>query len=139
MFETAQAVQTLTVLLMFAVLIQFCVDRIKDIVGDTIMMFIKAPVWALGFGILFAFLFQLDVFSMLGLLPILPAVAKLVTGLIISAGSAPIHELVEKIRQARINDTQLLTIGSAMLEDQNTTLDQRKESNVYAKTDSSDQ
>lgn len=93
--------QTLTLILMFAVLIQFCVDRVKEIAGERVMSRIKAPVWALAFGILFAFLFRLDVFAMLGMTASFPIVAFLVTGLILSAGASPIYELIKKLRQSR--------------------------------------
>lgn len=139
MFETEQTLQAIVTLLMFAVLIQFCVDRIKDVLGEKIMGFVKAPVWALAFGVLFAFLFQLDVFSMLGLSPLNAVVARLITGLIISAGAAPIHELVERLRQARLNDQLYLAIDEMQLDVENSTLQRRKESSVYAKTDPADQ
>ena len=98
MLETSQAV---AIVLTFAILVQFCVDRVKEIVGEKVMGYVKAPVWAVAFGILFAFLFQLDVFSMFGYAAQFPIVAYIITGLILSAGAAPIHELVQKIRSSR--------------------------------------
>lgn len=102
MLETSQAV---TIVIMFAVVVQFCVDRIKEVVGEKIMGYVKAPVWALCLGIMFAFIFKLDVFLMFGYNSQIPMVAYVLTGLILSAGAAPIHELVEKIRASRITDT----------------------------------
>ena len=103
MLETSNAV---TIILVFAVLVQFLVDRIKDIVGEKVMGYVKAPVWAALLGILIAFLFQLDVFAMFGYTAQLPAMAYVMTGLILSAGAAPIHELIEKVRTSR--DTILM-------------------------------
>lgn len=103
MLETSKAV---AVLLAFAILVQFLVDRIKAIVGEKVMGYVKAPVWAAALGILFAFLFGLDVFAMFGYTAQLPALAYIITGLILSAGAAPIHELIEKVRASR--DTILL-------------------------------
>lgn len=108
MLETTQA---LSIILMFAVLIQFCVDRVKEVMGERIMSYIKAPIWALGFGVIFALIFQLDAFAMLGLACSYPLVAQLATGLIISAGATPIHELFEKVRQSRINDERFISMG----------------------------
>lgn len=99
MLETTQA---LFIVLLFAVLIQFCVDRVKELVGEKVMSYIKAPIWALAFGVLFSFLFGLDVFAMLGYTASNTVAAQLVTGLILSAGASPIHELVEKLRQSRL-------------------------------------
>ena len=103
MLETSKAV---AIMLAFAILVQFLVDRIKDIVGEKVMGYIKAPVWAALVGIVFAFLFQLDVFAMFGYAAQLPFLAYIITGLILSAGAAPIHELIEKVRASR--DTILL-------------------------------
>lgn len=103
MLETSNAV---AIILVFAILVQFLVDRIKDIVGEKVLGYVKAPVWAAGLGVLFAFLFQLDVFAMFGYTAQLPAVAYVMTGLILSAGAAPVHELIEKVRASR--DTILL-------------------------------
>ena len=114
MLETTQA---LTTLLVFAVLIQFCVDRVKEIFGDKVLSIVKAPVWALCFGLLFALVFRLDLFAMLGLPATIQLVAYLVTGLILSAGSTSIHELIEKLRQSRISDENFLTIGQAAVEE----------------------
>jgi uncharacterized protein YqgC (DUF456 family) len=98
MLETSKAV---VIMLVFAILVQFLVDRVKDIVGEKIMGYVKAPVWAALLGVLFAFLFRLDVFAMFGYTAQLPAVAYIITGLILSAGAAPIHELIEKMRASR--------------------------------------
>ena len=98
MLETSKAV---AIMLVFAILVQFLVDRVKDIVGEKVMGYVKAPVWAALLGV-----FRLDVFAMFGYTAQLPAVAYIMTGLILSAGAAPIHELIEKVRASR--DTILL-------------------------------
>ena len=98
MLETSQAV---VLILTFAILVQFCVDRVKDVVGEKVMGYIKSPVWAVAFGILFAFLFQLDVFSMFGYQSQVTVLAYIMTGLILSAGAVPIHELIQKVRSSR--------------------------------------
>lgn len=43
-----------TIIVVFAILIQFLVDRVKELVGDKVMNIVKAPVWAVAFGALFA-------------------------------------------------------------------------------------
>ena len=98
MLETSKAV---AIVLVFATLVQFLVDRIKDIVGEKIMGYIKAPVWAALVGVLLAFMFQLDVFAMFGYSAQFPVLSCIITGLILSAGASPIHELIEKIRASR--------------------------------------
>lgn len=108
MLETSKAV---AIVLVFATLVQFLVDRIKEIAGEKVMGYIKAPVWAALVGILLAFMFRLDVFAMLGYTAQLPVLAYIITGLILSAGAAPIHELIEKVRGSR--DYILLPPGLA--------------------------
>lgn len=96
--ETSQAV---VIILTFAILVQFCVDRVKEIAGEKVMGYVKAPVWAAAFGIIFSFLFKLDVFALFGYTAQLPILAYIITGLILSAGAAPLHELIEKVRSSR--------------------------------------
>ena len=48
MLETSKAV---AIMLVFAILVQFLVDRVKDIVGEKVMGYVKAPVWAALLGV----------------------------------------------------------------------------------------
>ncbi len=89
------------VIIMFAVLIQFCVDRVKEIAGEKIMHYVKAPLWAAVFGILFSFMFDLDFFRIIGHPSVIPMLSKIITGLIISSGSTGVHELFSKLRDSR--------------------------------------
>lgn len=100
----AEATQGLVVVLMVATLVQFLVDRVKDVLPAKAMTYLRAPVWSLAFGVLLAFLLNVDVLSMLGWSSTVPVVSKLITGLIISAGSAPIHELINKLRASRVDN-----------------------------------
>lgn len=94
--------KTITIIFVVALLIQFCVERIKELVGPKVMQYIKAPLWSMAFGILFAFMFHLDVFTMLGFTSSIPVVAYILTGLVLSGGSAPIHDLIDKIREYKV-------------------------------------
>lgn len=93
----------ITVIVVFAILIQFLVDRVKELVGDKVMNIVKAPVWAAAFGVIFALMFNLDFFVLIGYSSQLPIVAKIITGLIISSGSTGVHELVAKLRESRVD------------------------------------
>lgn len=90
-----------TVIVVFAILIQFLVDRVKEIVGDKVMNVVKAPVWAVVFGVLFALMFNIDFFALIGFSSQIPIVAKIITGLILSSGSTGVHELIAKLREGR--------------------------------------
>ena len=87
-----------TIIVVFAILIQFLVDRIKELVGSKVMNIVKAPVWAVAFGVLFALMFDIDFFALMGYSSQFPIVAKIITGLILSSGSTGVHELVAKLR-----------------------------------------
>lgn len=90
-----------TIIVVFAILIQFLVDRVKNLVGEKVMNIVKAPVWAVIFGVLFALMFDIDFFALIGYSSQLPIVAKIITGLIISSGSSGVHELLAKLRESR--------------------------------------
>ena len=65
-----------TIIVVFAILIQFLVDRVKELVGDKVMNIVKAPVWAVAFGALFALMFDIDFFALMGYSSQLPIIAK---------------------------------------------------------------
>lgn len=92
---------TLVVIVVFAILIQFCVDRVKELVGERVMSRINAPVWAVAFGILYALMFDIDFFELMGFMTSVPILSKIITGLILSSGSTGVHELLAKLRDSR--------------------------------------
>ncbi len=91
----------LVLVIIFAVLIQFLVDRIKTILGKKLMQYIPADILSALLGIMFAFMFQIDVFVIVGLDSSIPYVGTIVSGLIMSAGAPAIHELIANIREQR--------------------------------------
>ena len=93
--------QAILVIIVCAAIVQFVVDRVKDVMPAKVMQYVKAPVWALVIGIVVALLFGLDIFGALGLAARWPIVSQIMTGLIISAGAVPVHELIAKLRELR--------------------------------------
>lgn len=85
----------------FAAVTQFLVDRVKEIVGPTVMRYVKPPIWAVLIGVLLSFLCRVDFFDMLGYPVVNETVGYILTGLIVSAGSIPVHELVSRLREGR--------------------------------------
>lgn len=92
------------VIIIFAIMIQFCVDRVKEILGPKVLNVVKPPVWAVVFGILFALMFNLDFFALLGFTTSTPILAKTITGLIMSSGSTGVHELIATVRNVRLKE-----------------------------------
>lgn len=131
-------VQAIFFLLAFATLIQFCVDRVKEIAGEKVMAIIKPPVWAAALGIVFSLVFSLDIFAIFGFSAALPYIAQVATGLMLSAGAVPLHELFAKLRQSRTDAEALLDISSLVAGDSNSQLDRRNKSKIYTKSDSID-
>lgn len=99
--DISKTVSLLLLLLIFAVLIQFLVNRLKAILGVKIMKYLPADVIAALLGIIFAIMFKVDVFTYLGLTSSLPYVGYIVSGLIISAGAPAVHELLSSVREQR--------------------------------------
>lgn len=95
--------QAILVIIVCAAIVQFLVDRVKDVMPAKVMQYVTAPVWALVIGIVVALLFGLDIFGALGLAARWPIVSQIMTGLIISAGAVPVHELIAKLRELRGN------------------------------------
>ncbi|MCD7812152.1 MAG: hypothetical protein LUG91_09960 [Ruminococcus sp.] len=92
---------TVVIIVVFAILIQFLVDRVKEIVGEKVMGVVKAPVWAVAFGVLFALMFDIDFFVLIGYNTEFPLISEIITGLILSSSSTSIHELIAKLRDER--------------------------------------
>ena len=65
------------------------------------MRYIPADILSAFLGIMFAFMFQIDIFVIVGLCSTIPFVGIVVSGLIISAGAPAIHELIANIREQR--------------------------------------
>ena len=65
------------------------------------MQYIPADILSALLGIMFAFMFQIDVFVIVGLDSSIPYVGTIVSGLIMSAGAPAIHELIANIREQR--------------------------------------
>lgn len=101
--NVSNTVSVVFMLLVFAVLIQFITNRLKAILGTQVMKYLPADVLAALLGILFAVMFDVDVFAYFGLDTKIPVVGCLISGLIISAGAPAIHELLANIREQRKN------------------------------------
>lgn len=99
--DISKTVSLIFMLLVFATLIQFLVNRLKAILGVQIMKYLPADVLAAILGVLFALMFNIDVFKYFGLSTNIPYVGCFISGLIISAGAPAIHELITSIREQR--------------------------------------
>ena len=99
--DISKTVSLIFMLLVFATLIQFLVNRLKAILGAKVVKYLPADVLAAFLGILFALMFGIDVFKYFGLSTSIPYAGCLISGLIISAGAPAIHELITSIREQR--------------------------------------
>lgn len=131
-------VQAIFFMIVFAILIQFLVDRIKEIVGEKAMAIVKPPIWAAVLGVTLSLLFSLDIFAMFGLTALFPYITQVLTGLMLSAGALPLHELFAKLRQSRIDAEALLDISSLVEGDSNSQLKRRSKSKIYMGSNGND-
>lgn len=99
--EINEVFKVLSLMIVFSILIQFLVNRLKAILSAKIMKYLPADVMAALLGIVFAIMFKVDVFTYLGLTSSLPYVGYVVSGLIISAGAPAVHELLLSVREQR--------------------------------------
>lgn len=98
-----QIVQAIVIYIAMAAVIEFLVDRVKDIMPAVVMKYIGPPIWSLVLAISLAFMFNLDIFAALGFdvatgWTVLP---KILTGFAISAGADPLHNLLSYLREIR--------------------------------------
>lgn len=106
----------LLLLIVFAVLIQFIVERLKVVLGNKVMKYLPADVLAALLGVLFAFMFSIDVFKYFDMNETIPYVGNIISGLIISAGAPAIHEFIANIREQRKLLQDSISTGVELLE-----------------------
>lgn len=96
-----EVLTSLFTLVVFAVIVEYAVNVLKGIVPAGALKYITPLIQAAVVGILLALAFGINIFTMLGYVSAVPMVGEVVTGLIISAGSVPVHELIAKLRASR--------------------------------------
>lgn len=90
-------------ILVLSTLIESLTRVIKGLLPEKLAAIIKPPLLAAGIGILLSTIFQIDLFILLGLQSPTPSIAHILTGLILSAGSSALHELLAKLRESRLD------------------------------------
>jgi len=92
---------TLLAIIVMATLIQFLTDIVKNLIPEKGLVYIKPPLIAAVIGVIIAILFQVNLFEALGFTTHYAMAAWVFTGLILSAGSSAVHELIAKFRDSR--------------------------------------
>jgi hypothetical protein len=89
------------VIILLATLVQFIVDRLKALIPVAQIGTVKlAPIYALIIGITFAIMSHVNIITMAGF-EMQPLIGEITTGIIISGGSAFVHEVIAKLRESR--------------------------------------
>lgn len=91
----------LITILMMATLVQFLTDIFKGILPPGALNVFKPQLIAAMFGVALAVIFKIDIFLVLGFETPYAMASWVFTGLILSAGSSAIHELIAKLRDSR--------------------------------------
>lgn len=93
---------TVLVFVVLAMLVEFIVDVIKKVIpGDQLGQVPIPPLLSLVVGIVVAVMVQADIFAALGFHMQYAIAGWILTGIIISAGSKAVHELISKLRDSR--------------------------------------
>lgn len=99
MFENIVA--ALMVILLLSIVVEFLVERVKNLVQITEIGKVKlVPFYAIIISALIAFATQVDLLAIMELHTI-PAIGISLTALAISGGSVPVHEMFAKLRESR--------------------------------------
>ena len=97
--------EAFTTLGVFALITEFTVHVLKELLAGLLPQKAQGAIRPVALsalvGVVLAFAFGLDLFAMLGHQAAWPAVSRVVTGLAISAGAVPLHELLAKLRSTR--------------------------------------
>lgn len=88
-------------ILVLATMVQFITEIIKGWLPEKVLKYITPPIIAAVLGVLVALVFNIDAFAIAGYNAAVPFVGCILTGVILSAGSSAIHELIAKIRDSR--------------------------------------
>ena len=91
----------LLAIIIMATLIQFLTDIVKGLIPEKGLAIIKPPLIAAVLGVVIAILFQVNLFEVLGFSTHYAMAAWVITGLMLSAGSSAVHELIAKLRDSR--------------------------------------
>jgi chromate transport protein ChrA len=92
---------TIVLILIAAMVVQFAVQVIKTWLPAPVLAVLTPQLQAAVLGIVIAVVYQLDIMAALGFQTQYAQAGWLLTGLIISAGSEPLHELIARIRAGR--------------------------------------
>lgn len=96
-----EIITALVSVLILATLVQFLVDIVKGWLPEVVIRYFTPPLIAAVFGITIALVFNLDLFAQAGYAAEIPIISNILTGIILSAGSTAIHELIAKLRSSR--------------------------------------
>jgi len=96
----------LLTIIIFATLVQFLTDIVKGLLPEVVLRVLKPPLIAAVLGVSLAMIFQVDIFAALGFTTPYALAAWIFTGLILSAGSSAVHELIAKLRESRSGGLQ---------------------------------
>jgi len=96
-----EVLSALLQLIVLATVVQFLTDIIKGWLPEIVLKYITPVIISAIVGISIAVMFGIDFFGMIGYVTEYLIFAQILTGIILSAGSAAIHELIAKLRESR--------------------------------------
>jgi hypothetical protein len=94
-------ITALVQIIILATLVQFITDIVKGWLPATVLKIVTPLIISAIIGIGIALLLSIDLFTQAGYVVAYPIVSQIITGVILSAGSTAIHELIAKLRESR--------------------------------------
>ena len=103
--------EALAGILLLAIITQFVVDRIKEIIPVEAIGTLKlAPIYAAIVGLAIALSANIDLLAIFGFAAS-PPLGQILAGLSISGGSTAVHEFISKIRESRLGDLGIIDLA----------------------------
>lgn len=84
-----------------AIIIEYAVAVLTDKLPAAVVKYLTANILSLLLGVLIAFAFRLDLFTVIGQTTAWLWLAYLITGILLAGGSKLWHELISKLRESR--------------------------------------
>lgn len=97
-------VGSVVIYLILACIIEFIVERIKNILPEVVLRYITPATWSVVISLVVCFMFSLDLFQLFGLESTWEIPAIVLTAIALSAGSTPLHHLFDKLRNFESED-----------------------------------
>ena len=134
---------SLAILVLVSIIIQFLVERVKDFFPNStyekITKYVKPSVFSLVFSVIIAFGCRLNLFEMLNFLILPDWLGYLLTAIALSGGSVAINELIKSLASVKdYNNSVSSTINTSTINSDLLTEENKENISEYSKDEDED-